>query len=88
MEHITLSHVAKHLGANNILLDSQHGFRDKLSSVTQLISSCHDLATTIHSQGQIDVVFLDFSKAFDEVPIVDSQWNCLTMALMDQPWHG
>ena len=68
MEHITLSHIAKRLGANNILLDSQHGFRDKLWSVTQLISSCHDWATTIHSQGQIDVVFLDFSKAFDEVP--------------------
>ena len=36
MEHIVLSHVAKHLSANNILLDSQHGFREKLSSVTQL----------------------------------------------------
>ena len=30
MEHIVLSHVAKHLSANNILLDSQHGFREKL----------------------------------------------------------
>ena len=68
MEHIVLSHVAKHLSANNILLDSLHGFREKLSSVTQLISSCHDWATTIQSQGQVDVVFLDNSKAFDKVP--------------------
>ena len=63
MEHIVLSHVAKHLSANNFLLDSQHGFGEKLSSVTQLISSCLDWATTI----QIDVVFHDFSKASDEV---------------------
>ena len=67
MKHIVLSHVANNISANNILLDSQHGFREKLSSVTQLISSCHDWATTIHSQGQVDVVFLDFSKAFDKV---------------------
>ena len=36
--------------------------------MTQLISSCHDWATTIQSRGQVDVVFLDFSKAFDKVP--------------------
>ena len=68
MEHIVLSHVAKHLSANNILLDSQHGFRVKLSSVIQLISSCHDWATTIQSRGQVDIVFLDISKAFDILP--------------------
>ena len=68
LEHIVLSQVAKHLSANNILLDSQYGFRGKLSSVTQLISSCHDLATTIQRRGQVDVVFLDSSKAFNKVP--------------------
>ena len=67
MEYIVLSHIAKHLSANNILLDSQHVFHEKLLSVTQLISSCHDWATTIQSQGQVDVVFLDLSKAFDKV---------------------
>ena len=68
MEHIVLSHIVKHLCANNILQVSQHGFCKKLSSVTQLISSCHDWAITIQSRGQVDVVFLDFSKAFDKVP--------------------
>ena len=61
-------HVAKFLSANNILLDSQHEFRDKLWSVAQLTSSCHDWATPIHRRGQVDVVFLDFSKAVDKVP--------------------
>ena len=68
MEHIVLSHVAKHLSSNNILIDSQHGFREKLSTVTQLITSCHDWATTLQKRGQADVVLLDFSKAFDKVP--------------------
>ena len=68
MEHIILSHIAKHLNDNNILLDSQHGFREKLSTATQLISVTHDWALTLHNRGQTDVIFLDFSKAFDKVP--------------------
>ena len=52
----------------NILLDSQHGFCEKLSSVTQLISCSHDWTTTIHSRGKVDVVFPDPSKSFDKVP--------------------
>ena len=31
MEHIVLSHMAKHLSVNNILIDEQHGFRKRLS---------------------------------------------------------
>ena len=70
MEHIILSHISKHLSANNILLDPQHGFRfrAKLSTVTQLITSCHDWLHTLQKRGQTDVILLDFSKAFDKVP--------------------
>ena len=68
MEHVELSHMAKHLAAYNILLDSQHGFREKLSTQTQLITSVHDWATTLNNRGQCDLVLLDFSKAFDMVP--------------------
>ena len=51
-----------------ILLHSQHGFHEKLLSLTELISPCHDWATTTRSRGQVDVVFPDFNKAFDKVP--------------------
>ena len=68
MEHIVLSHIAKHLSANKILLDSRHGFRQRLSTVTQLITSTHDWASTLQHRGQTDVILLDFSKAFDKVP--------------------
>ena len=68
MEHVILSHVAKHLNINNIILDSQHGFRERLSTVTQLITSTHDWASNLQHRGQSDVILLDFSKAFDTVP--------------------
>ena len=36
MEHIILSHIAKHLAANNILIDQQHGFRQRYASRMKL----------------------------------------------------
>ena len=48
MEHIVLSHMAKHLSVNNILIDEQHGFRKRLSCETQLISTIHDWAKAIN----------------------------------------
>ena len=42
MEHIVLSHMAKHLNSHRILIDDQHGFRERLSTVTQLINSTND----------------------------------------------
>ena len=66
-EHIVLSHMAKHLSQHNILPDSQHGFRERLSTVTQLITSMHDWATTLEHRGQTDFILLDFSKAIDKV---------------------
>ena len=68
MEHVVLSHIAKHLNTHNIILDSQHGFRERLSTVTQLLTSTHDWASTLEHRGQTDAVLLDFSKAFDTVP--------------------
>ena len=41
-----LSHVAKHIAKNNIIINEQHGFRNKLSTITQLISTITDWANT------------------------------------------
>ena len=68
MEHIILSHTAKHLAANKIIIDEQHGFREKLSCETQLIQATQDWSEVLNRGGQTDVLLLDFSKAFDKVP--------------------
>ena len=67
MEHVVLSHLAKHLRDNGILTDEQHGFRQCLSCETQLITAAHDWATSLNNKGQVDAVLLDISKAFDKV---------------------
>ena len=42
MEHIVLSHIAKHIAKNNIIVNEQHSFRNKLSTITQLINTTTD----------------------------------------------
>ena len=68
MEHVVLSHMAKHLSKNNIIIDEQHGFRQRFSCETQLITTIHDWAKSINVCRQTDAILLDFSKAFDSVP--------------------
>ena len=68
MEHIIHSSVMKHLNANSILVNYQHGFRTGHSCDTQLIQTIDDFSKTIDDKYQTDVIILDFSKAFDTVP--------------------
>ena len=68
LEHINLSHMENHLFLNNILFDQQHGFREKFSCETQLISAIHDWVKGINFRSQTDVIVLDFSNPFDSVP--------------------
>ena len=62
-----LSHIAKHIAKNNIIINEQHGFRNKLSTITQLINTITVWANTLNNKGQTDIIFLDFSKAFYKI---------------------
>ena len=68
MEHVVCSQVSRHLSANSIITQHQHGFQRGLSCETQLISVINDWAKVLNTHGQVDVIFLDFAKAFDTVP--------------------
>ena len=52
---------------HNNLNDAQHGFREKRSFETQLVTLVHNLATGMAGSGQVNMILLDFSKAFDKV---------------------
>ena len=68
LEHIIHSHIMKHLEDHNILVDNQHGFRAKHSTVTQLVLTMHDLTKNIEGGKTTHMAILDFAKAFDKVP--------------------
>ena len=57
-----------HLENNKILYELQHGFRHNRSRETQLLSFIQELSETDSKNIQIDLIIMDFAKAFDEVP--------------------
>ena len=57
-----------HLENNNILFANQFGFRKNHSCEPQLKLAVEDLAMNLDHGGQMDMIILDFSKAFDKVP--------------------
>ena len=61
LEHIIHSHVMKHLELHNILTDSQHGFRAKRSTETQLIQTIHDISKSLDKKETVDMATLDFT---------------------------
>ena len=67
MEQIVLREITWHMRDNRGIRPSQHGFAKGRSCLTNLISF-YDLVTRLVDEGKaVDVVYLDFSKAFDTV---------------------
>ena len=56
-----------HFEKYNVLDNAQHGFRKNRSTISQLIITVNDFASTLRDQIQTDAILLDFSKAFDKV---------------------
>src|SRR5438874_3955927 len=67
-EHIISSNLAKFLEQHNLFNENQFGFRKKRSCELQLHRVCQDIAFILDNGEQADLIFLDFSKAFDKVP--------------------
>ncbi|GAB0190170.1 mitochondrial enolase superfamily member 1 [Grus japonensis] len=67
MEQIILSAITQHVQVNQVIRPSQHGFIKGRSCLTNLISF-YDKETCLVDKGKaMDVVYLDFSKAFDTI---------------------
>lgn len=67
LERIIHKHLMQFLMEQNLLCDNQHGFREGRSCITQLLQLLHSWYSTLEKRGSVDVIFLDFAKAFDKV---------------------
>lgn len=68
LESIIRESIVDHLNAQSLLLQSQHGFTKGKSCLTNLLSFLEDVTSAIDEGKPVDVIYLDFSKAFDKVP--------------------
>ena len=68
LKHFIIVSSIKQLNSYKILTPSQHGFLTKRSCETQLISTIQGFSKELKSgKDQVDVILLDFAKAFDKV---------------------
>ncbi|CAM5133511.1 unnamed protein product, partial [Natator depressus] len=67
MEQVLKESILKHLEERKVIRNSQHGFTKGKSCLTNLIAFCDEITGSVDEGKAVDVVFLDFSKAFDTV---------------------
>ena len=82
LESIVKDNIIGHLEKHHLLYDSQHGFRGGKSCLTNLLE-LFETVTKHQDEGEpVDLVYLDFAKAFDKVPYqrlfkkLQFAWNC------------
>ena len=68
LESIIADDMMSHLEHNKLILDSQQGFRSGRSCLTNLVDFFHDMFSIYDKSRAVDILYLDFRKAFDKVP--------------------
>ena len=66
-ERIVADKLMTHLDEEGLISDSQHGFRRGRSCASQLLQHYQGILRALESGCDADVIYLDFSKAFDKV---------------------
>ncbi|CAM4674493.1 unnamed protein product [Caretta caretta] len=67
MEQVLKESILKHLHERKVIRNSQHGFTKGKSCLTNLIAFYDEITGSVDEGKAVDVLFLDFSKAFDMV---------------------
>ena len=68
LETFIRDHMVDFLAKNKLITKSQHGFLKARSCLTNLLCFLEDITKWIDDGSPVDVVYLDFQKAFDKVP--------------------
>ena len=50
-----------------MIVSEQHGFLPKRSTITNLMNFTQFVSETLESKKQVDIVYTDFTKAFNRV---------------------
>ncbi|CAM4601782.1 unnamed protein product [Lepidochelys kempii] len=67
MEQVLKESILKHLDERKVIRNGHHGFTKGKSGLTNLIAFYDEITGSVDEGKAVDMLFLDFSKAFDTV---------------------
>ena len=68
LESIIMDHMMDFLIKHKLIYPSQHGFLKAKSCLTNLLCFLEEITKWVDDGSPVDVIYLDFQKAFDKVP--------------------
>ena len=68
LERLIRDEIVRHMEENNVFATAQHGFITERSCSTQLLELMEETTEALDSYEDVDIIYLDFCKAFDKVP--------------------
>lgn len=68
LESIIRDNMVKHLETNRLIAKEQHGFVRGRSCLTNLLETLDDITNSLDEGEGLDMIYLDYRKAFDSVP--------------------
>ena len=66
-QKVVRNSLVHYLEDNDLFNDSQHGFRQRRSCLSQLLAHFEKISTILESNQNVDIIYLDFAEAFDKV---------------------
>ena len=84
MERVVKERIMNYLYSNNKLSDCQYGFVEGRNTVTNLLHATDAWTESVDRGENVDVLLLDFKKAFDSVPHKRLLEKCRGIGLSDQ----
>ena len=86
-ESIIRDYIIAHMNANGLISKRQFGFLSGRLTILQLLHVMDEWTNILDAGGTIDVCYMDFMKAFDNVPhrllIIKLHNNCIQGKLLD-----
>jgi len=70
LEAILKVNIVRHITVHSLINASQHGFLSRRSCLTNLLEFLEYVTSALEQNKPVDVIYLDFQKAFDKVPHV------------------